>query len=104
VRKCLNCARWGHISRNCKGKLTCPSCGGNHSKDNCNTQTIKCVNCSKDHNSFDLRCHIFKKLKLINTICAYANVDRRMALKFIKQQNIKDIKDALRTCHSMAYA
>jgi len=53
VRKFQICSSWGHNGRVCKGKLTYTKCGENHTEAECNSQSVTCKNCQKEHYSFN---------------------------------------------------
>lgn len=51
--QCFNCYAFGHISANCKNKITCRNCTGEHTSKNCKATIFKCANCvgrNKDSN------------------------------------------------------
>ncbi|CAH1114830.1 unnamed protein product [Psylliodes chrysocephalus] len=72
-RRCFNC--WGlhHLSNQCSKKdPTCPKCASNHDVKDCNSASLKCVNCvnlksnhniniSVDHVAWDKECHFYKR-------------------------------------------
>lgn len=45
VLRCFNCNTFGHPSKYCKEKLTCPKCSGDHSIGDCKSEEAKCINC-----------------------------------------------------------
>jgi len=79
IRRCYNCCRWGHSSLFCKGKESCPRCGGNHRSDSCDVANFNCINCGGSHHSFDASSPVFYKYKIINTVMAYCNVNHYKA-------------------------
>lgn len=76
VRKCLNCAKWGHSAHFCRGSRACGRCGDDHETSNCYSMAAKCVNCGGDHDSFNQNCKVLIRHKIINAVMAYANVSR----------------------------
>lgn len=46
VPRCFNCSGFNHQSKECKGKTTCPRCGGSHSVKQCTAEQLKCPNCT----------------------------------------------------------
>jgi hypothetical protein len=51
--QCYRCQKFGHIARNCKGRVACRKCAGSHEFKNCtrkNTRSRpKCINCDEQH-------------------------------------------------------
>lgn len=49
ILQCFNCQDYGHSAANCKGKLACRTCAGNHCASQCNRNTRhpSCVNCAR---------------------------------------------------------
>lgn len=46
------CQRMGHTAQQCKGKLRCARCGGQHEYGKCEKDAkIKCCNCGGEHNA-----------------------------------------------------
>ena len=63
VKRCNNCQVLGHYYKECPTPAVscCAKCGKNHSTNTCNTNEIKCINCSKagvdsNHTAFDPKC------------------------------------------------
>ncbi|XP_036146975.1 uncharacterized protein LOC118647013 [Monomorium pharaonis] len=71
VRKCLTCSRWGHSAYACRGTPTCSRCDEAHKSETCYSISVRCANCKGNHQSFDVKCPIFEKFKIINIIMAY---------------------------------
>lgn len=77
VTRCFKCSGFNHVAENCNADIVCPKCAGTHSKNDCNADESKCVNCvnsnnkfktnfAVDHTVFSLRCESYKKqLELI---------------------------------------
>lgn len=77
VKRCFNCLGFNHTSSNCRSKLVCQKCLGDHKKENCDQDYIeKCSNCLKanekynlklnvSHNVFSKDCHVYmQKLRV----------------------------------------
>ena len=64
--RCFRCQKFGHISKNCRGKQKCPLCSENHSFDECqNIENKKCTNCGGSHSAGFKGCPVFVKAKEI---------------------------------------
>lgn len=76
VTQCLNCQRYGHISRQCRSNSRCASCGGDHISDNCDQppEHINCINCKGPHASTSKHCPIYSEQKNIKKYMAFNNV------------------------------
>ena len=60
--RCLHCQRFGHERRACTSENAyCGKCSGTHETDSCNVtrEHAKCVNCLKNHPSYDRECAKF---------------------------------------------
>ena len=56
----IKCQRFGHISKNRRGKQKCPFCGENHSFDECqNRDNKKCSSCGGSHSAGFKDCPVF---------------------------------------------
>lgn len=50
--RCYKCQRMGHTAQQCKGKMRCARCGGQHEYGKCEKETkIKCCNCGGEHSA-----------------------------------------------------
>lgn len=48
--QCFKCQRHGHIAKNCRGKLRCKICSGDHSHKDCTSRNQPCcANCNGPH-------------------------------------------------------
>lgn len=71
VLRCYNCCAYGHVAKNCKGKIVCPRCAGDHPVKDCKSVSLKCSNCvaasrvspdiSVDHAVWDHTCTVYGK-------------------------------------------
>ena len=60
--RCLRCQKFGHERRTCTSdNAYCGKCSGTHETDTCNItrEHAKCVNCLKNHPSYDRECAKF---------------------------------------------
>lgn len=55
ILRCLNCCRYGHLSKECKEKTVCPRCSEDHELKNCNNKTNKCINCVTSNTKYGLK-------------------------------------------------
>lgn len=90
VRRCYNCMGFNHNAADCKNRMACGDCAGNHSSKECKINVKKCINCVKanermnadsqakfkldeNHSAWSSECSMYKKKlehskKAINTI------------------------------------
>lgn len=73
ITRCYNCCGFGHISTQCKNKIACRKCGGEHKSSDCSAQSKPCcinckVMCDKfklkldyDHHAFSYKCGTLMK-------------------------------------------
>ena len=73
ISRCYNCCGYHHIAKNCKNNIKCAKCGEDHDTRGCTSETLKCVNCVRynekfnlnldfNHDSRDANCAVYKKL------------------------------------------
>ena len=68
--RCFNCSGYNHTSQNCTAKAACPICSQEHNVKECQSSTVKCVNCCNlpsgssgidvGHAAWDKNCPIYK--------------------------------------------
>ena len=68
--QCYNCQMLGHVSTDCKRRTRCLICSGNHSKDQCPKNEIKCASCRKSHVANSSECDYYRFGKRIENIRA----------------------------------
>ena len=74
-RRCFKCQRYGHSSVTCRGRTTCAKCSAtDHPTDNCESATVKCVNCSGAHPAYSRSCPNFQTEKKILTLKTNENL------------------------------
>lgn len=50
VLRCYNCNDFHHSSKHCNNQCSCPRCGGGHAVKDCQSEILKCPNCTKINN------------------------------------------------------
>ncbi|KAM7292150.1 hypothetical protein ISCGN_025396 [Ixodes scapularis] len=83
-QRCFKCQRFGHGSRNCRGRNTCAKCSSKeHATDACDNEP-HCANCSGNHPAYSRSCPMWKdekevlKLKVTENI-SYVEAKKRFA-------------------------
>ena len=86
------CQRFGHISKNCRGKhFQCPFWGDNHSFDECqNRDNKKCSNCGGAHSAGFKGCPVFMKAQEIKEFSHQKKITYAEATKQINLINISE--------------
>lgn len=105
IRQCLNCLRYGHIKRNCKGLERCMKCGvENHISVNCESNKLKCINCKREHSANYPECpermrqlNINVDMGLKNLTFAEANIEnpRTYANDYLYSVQVNNTYDLL---------
>jgi len=80
---CYNCFRYGHPSSQCKSKLRCLKCKGEHKTTDCIIETeLICFHCNKNHATNELKkCSEFSRQKNIKEAMATNNITYKEAEK-----------------------
>lgn len=55
IRRCFKCCGFSHIAKDCKGKLKCSICAGNHKYSECKSKDICCINCRVANDKWKLQ-------------------------------------------------
>lgn len=79
VTQCLNCLRYGHLSKQCRSAKRCSKCGENHEESICNTNSPKCTSCNGTHPATDPTCPERKNQTEIKKYMAFNNVGYKEA-------------------------
>ena len=61
--RCWNCLKYGHHISECKNKVCCVICGGEHKKDDCDKRAPICPNCGGSHGPTAPDCPINIQIK-----------------------------------------
>lgn len=80
VTQCFKCLRYGHTSRQCKGKKRCQKCAGETCNDKCENDEKKCVHCGDgNHDAVSRDCPIYKQQLNIKRVMAFENLSFKEA-------------------------
>lgn len=72
ITRCYNCSGFYHKAKECKNKLACPKCSGEHTLKDCTSSQAECINCKMAiqklkikvdarHEAWDLNCPVYKR-------------------------------------------
>ena len=77
---CFKCSGYSHVAKYCSESECCHKCGGQHYGKDCETEELKCPNCSKlklqdlNHSARSRLCPVYiKKLERFKTNITYNN-------------------------------
>lgn len=63
IGRCFKCLGYNHLAKDCKNKIACSKCGGEHKVDVCTSNELSCVNCveyaKKNNENIDTKHHAF---------------------------------------------
>lgn len=64
AKQCYNCSQWGHTQASCGKAARCGECAGAHQTRDCPRKRVSCVNCGKEHRSWQrASCRTFQAYK-----------------------------------------
>lgn len=55
IDRCFKCSGFMHIEKVCKNEMACSLCAGAHKRNECNEGELKCINCLKANEIFNLK-------------------------------------------------
>lgn len=60
IVRCYNCNKYGHLQKDCKNKIMCAKCSGDHDTKQCmdESDNCKCVNCIDSNDKFKMNLDI----------------------------------------------
>lgn len=73
INRCFKCLGYNHLAKDCKNKLACSKCGGEHKVETCKSKDMSCVNCveyarknnvniNTKHHAFAYKCHCTQQI------------------------------------------
>jgi hypothetical protein len=70
--QCYRCSFFGHTKIQCRGKIRCYNCGGEHTGDKCtiDLDSAVCCNCGGNHSAVSVTCPEFLRQKNIKRLMA----------------------------------
>lgn len=73
VIQCKNCCRYGHVARQCRSKIRCAACAGEHDTETCSKKSSPtCIFCKNDHLSNE------QGTRLSQRICPEFNLQKQI--------------------------
>ena len=95
--RCFKCQRMGHTAQQCKWRLRCAKCGGEHEYGKCDKDAkIKCCNCGGEHSEAFAGCVVqrqakeVQRIKIINKV-SYAEALKAVNINGSKQTRINEL-------------
>ena len=85
--RCGKCCRYGHSAINCRSGTKCSKCGaGDHLRQSCPSEIVRCVNCKGEHSSLDKNCPTYKLEQKICETRVNHKVSYALAKKYVLEQ------------------
>ena len=102
--RCFKCQKFGHISKNCRGKQKCPLCSEDHTFEECqNRENKKCSNCGGSHSAGFKGCIVFVKAQEIKQLSHQKKITYSEATTQINLINKMEILLRLRRSFSYVF-
>ena len=90
VRRCQNCQGFGHLKEQCRYKIKCVRCGGEHATEKCEHKDEPiCFRCSGQHSAAYEGCPMYKKAKQIQSTQFKEKISYSDAVKKVNSVNIQ---------------
>lgn len=84
--RCYKCQRLGHTAQQCKGKLRCARCGGQHEYGKCDKDAkIKCCNCGGEHSAAFGGCEVQREAREAQRVKILSKVSYAEVLKTVRE-------------------
>ena len=83
--RCSKCNRFGHVTKNCRGKDKCSKCSGEHSLQHCTSATTQCPNCNGEHTAGDRQCPKYRRESDVLKIKTTSKVSYAAACRLHRQ-------------------
>ena len=87
-RRCFKCQKYGHVTRTCRGQQKCARCGDEnheHTSDSPCTKEPHCVNCGREHPSYDRSCPVWIREKEVQKLKVEKDVSFPQARRLVEQ-------------------
>lgn len=82
--RCFQCQRFGHVASQCRGKVRCAKCGGDHDYGKCEAEVLKCCNCGGPHSAAYGGCEKQKEAKEVQKCRVLRKMSYANALKTVQ--------------------
>ena len=110
-KQCFRCNQWGHTQSACGKQENCGECAGAHATRNCPRKSVSCVNCGREHKSWQRKkCRTFQTYlqgvssKRANLYARSASIRNDPAQKSMPTPSAApqemDVRKQHRNCHT----
>ena len=84
--RCFKCHRYGHLATNCRSKVRCARCAGNHEYKDCQADIQVCKTCNKAHSLAYKGCEAYKTAQRVVEYKATNQLTYAQAAKVLRKQ------------------